>query len=78
MTQFYSEPSREHDAWALPDCEVFYANTGELHIDGMDDEPSEAGFYFWFCFPGCMPESEPYGPYPTEQAAIDAARDMCE
>jgi hypothetical protein len=37
-----------------------------------------AGWYFWFCQPGCLPDSEPDGPYPTEQKAIEAAWDLSE
>lgn len=35
-----------------------------------------AGWYHWTCFPGCLPDSEPAGPYDTEQAAIDASQDF--
>jgi hypothetical protein len=80
MTQFYSDPAREGDRWALPDCEVFYRTAEEcaeyFTPEFEDDTPPEAGFYFWFCLPGCMPDSEPYGPYLTEQDAINAARDL--
>lgn len=31
------------------------------------------GYYWWFSMPGCLPDSEPYGPYETdEHALIDA------
>jgi len=33
-----------------------------------------AGYYFWFCFPGCLPEQEiPDGPYPSWEDARLAA-----
>lgn len=101
---FYSDPEREKETYALPDCEVFYADRGEWAYDlrsgercdfdwcdhcegnGCDEcqgngypvtiEPCEAGYYFWFCFPGCLPDSEPFGPYETEEEAIAAARDQ--
>ncbi len=75
MSQFYSDPSRETDTYALPDCEVFYVKAGELTW-GHFQEPCEAGWYFWFCFPGCMPDSDPSGPYKTEAEAIKAAREQ--
>jgi len=31
-------------------------------------------WYYWYCVPGCLPSSECFGPYQSEQAAIDAAR----
>lgn len=82
MAQFYSEPAREQDTWSLPDAEVFYRTEAEnladgwLYEDGAEPvEPLPAGWYYWYCFPGCMPDSEPSGPYPTEQEAIDACRE---
>lgn len=35
-------------------------------------EPLPAGWYYWTCIPGCMPESDPIGPYDNEAAAIEA------
>jgi len=35
----------------------------------------EPGFYFWWCFPGCLPESSPFGPFETESEAVEAAQD---
>lgn len=32
-----------------------------------------AGWYWWTCCPGCMPDSEADGPYKSEAAAIRAA-----
>jgi hypothetical protein len=32
------------------------------------------GWYWWSCFPGCMPDSEPCGPFATEAAALEDAR----
>ena len=46
-------------------------------FDAMIDEQSiEGGWFFHFCFVGCLPESSPFGPYPSRDAAISAARDM--
>lgn len=70
MTQFYSHPEREGNPHALPDAEVFYAKPNEL------DGNSHAGWYYWFCFPGCLPDGEPIGPFDSEQAAIDDCRDF--
>ena len=42
-----------------------------------EDENHEEGWYFWFCRPGCLPDHEmPFGPFPTEEAAIHACREM--
>lgn len=78
MTQFYSDVSREEETHSLPDCEVFYRTREENEeysfLDG-DNEPMPSGYYYWFCFPGCLPEGDPMGPYETEEEAIEAARE---
>ena len=88
MSQFYSDETREDETYALPDAEVFYMTASDfinadettwMHERMADDRDvdadSLAGWYYWFCFPGCLPDSDAVGPYPTEQAAIDAARE---
>lgn len=78
MAQHYSNPKRAKDAYSLPDLETFYRTQEENReygdVDG-DDNPMPAGWYFWYCFPGCMPDSEPNGPYDTEALAVLAARE---
>ena len=32
------------------------------------------GWFYWFCFPGCLPDSEPKGPFETEAEALADAR----
>jgi len=68
MGQHYSNPTREADPYALPDVETFYLECGEQ----VDEEgtPLEAGWYYWYCFPGCLPDGEPCGPYKTKQDAL--------
>lgn len=79
MTQVYSNPKRANDTFSLPDVEVFHADSGDLwkageSCDGWTpDDDNEAGFYYWYCMPGCMPDSSPNGPYATEDEAIEAA-----
>ena len=90
MSPQYSDPTREEDPHALPDVEVFYISVQDV-IDAdpdswlgnaiLADEATPttardlAGWYFWFCFPGCMPDSDPNGPYATELDAINAAQE---
>jgi len=85
MSQHYSDLSRENDTYALPDVEVFYLSQSEIEDLAQDyaydkrrarhAAGPEEGWYFWPCFPGCMPDSDPMGPYDSEQAAIDASRE---
>lgn len=78
MSQQYSDPTRADDPYALPDVEVFYhdgtSEPGDCWTDG-DGEPFPAGWYWWSCFPGCLPDGDPIGPYDTEQAALEDAQD---
>ena len=80
MTQFYSDESREDDPYSLPDMEVFYHDgayeEGDVFSPECNDgEPLEPGWYYWACFPGCMPEGDPIGPFASEKETIDDARD---
>ncbi len=81
MTQAYSDPSRENDPHALPDIEVFHVN--ERQCREWNDDPEcgesrsdfEPGWYWWTCFPGCLPDSKPNGPFATQAEAL---ADACE
>jgi hypothetical protein len=68
MTQAYSDPSRELDPHALPDIEIFYSS--DVNGTGF----TEPGWYWWACFPGCLPNSDPIGPFKTEAEALEDAR----
>jgi len=44
-------------------------------LDAMvEEEGIEGGWFYWYCFPGCMPDSEPVGPFKTRDEALQAAR----
>lgn len=90
MSQHYSNPDRETQETALPDVETFRANytycdsCGSLIISsdvtygpcdcGHPQELTMVGWFYWFCFTGCLPDSEPMGPYATEAEAIEDAQ----
>jgi hypothetical protein len=88
MSQQYSDPKRETDPYALPDVEVFYMSQADIDQvcrdngidpdDRQDDDSvvySDPGWYYWSCFPGCLPDGEPTGPFATE---AEAEADMRE
>ena len=39
-------------------------------------EPLQDGWYWWAGFLGCLPDSEPCGPFTTEQEALNDARSI--
>jgi len=43
------------------------AMVAELGIKG--------GFFYWYCMPGCLPDSDAIGPFDTYAEALAAARD---
>jgi hypothetical protein len=52
--------------------EVFHHSKGDS-TDGLLTEP---GWYWWACFPGCMPDGEPSGPFANEAEAIADAQEQ--
>lgn len=69
--QAYSDPNRKNDPHALPDIEIFF---NDSFVDD-DGERLGNGFYYWHCFPGCLPDSEPIGPFASEDSALADAEE---
>jgi len=58
------------DGWQVP---------SECPGDTISDNPAElAGFYWQACFPGCLPDGDPMGPFQTEVEAIEDCGALCE
>ena len=86
MTQAYSNPEREEDQYSLPDVEVFYISDteaaeerrreDECHCADDNAYLRSSGWYWWTCLPGCLPDSDPSGPFDTEEEALDDAQDI--
>lgn len=64
----YSSQERAESPTMHTDVEVFEIRPRNHKGD------LEPGWYFWFCLPGCLPDSEPYGPFPGKEEAIQEAR----
>ena len=79
MAQFYTNPDDEANPWKLPDAETFYVSDedAENQLDGsaLDTVTFMPGWYYWHCFPGCLPDSDPFGPFESAQEAIASARE---
>jgi hypothetical protein len=83
MTQAYSDPTRENDPHSLPDIETFFVseeeaaeNRNKVNNEHESDEGMilSSGWCWWPCFPGCLPDSDPQGPFDTEEEALEDAR----
>jgi len=74
MGQAYSDPRRASDPHALPDLEVFYCDASEAPQSEETEEQRGAGWYWWSCFPGCLPDGEAAGPFDSESEALADAR----
>lgn len=52
-----------------------YGSFEAFHVDAPEGETfPEPGWYWWACFPGCLPDSDVMGPFDSEEAAIEDAR----
>ena len=67
MTQHHSDPARANDPHALPNVEVFHSDD---RLTEDEHNLLEVGWYWWACFPGCLPDGEPVGPFATEAEAL--------
>lgn len=48
-------------------------------VDFMERHKAKhLGWYWWSCFPGCLPDSDPFGPFETEAEALEDARQGIE
>jgi hypothetical protein len=65
-----------------------YMKRHEFHLAGMNsrdrqrmldaiiaEEGITGGWFYWYCFPGCMPDSEAVGPFATHADALEDAQD---
>ncbi len=60
-----------------------YGSFETFHMDAAECEEANSinpvydgpGWYWWACFPGCLPDCEPAGPFDSEQEATDNAND---
>ena len=59
--------------WEDEMIEIWYS-TGEGEACSLDD--LDQGWYWWHCWPGCLPDCDPIGPFASEEEArLDASRD---
>lgn len=67
--------------WFSDQDSVWYELWQDDIDNAEDDEELESiaknakGYYYWYCFPGCLPDSDPVGPFSTE---LEMARDIMD
>ena len=92
MGRYYgTESGKPNDHFQLTDIETFRASyaictcCGELHDNEAGNEKClicgeetevKTGWWAWTCFPGCLPDSDPLGPFPRESEALKEYREM--
>ena len=55
--------------------EVFYVEHGRSGLRADPHVLAPRGWYWWPCFPGCLPDGDAHGPFATAQDAFKAARE---
>ena len=65
------------DACERANVEVFHRDAAECreanaHRD-PETPPYRVGWYYWTCLPGCLPDSDAFGPYRSAVQAAHAA-----
>lgn len=54
----------------------FKPDLGLFEVFWTDGDSADfaEGFYWWACFPGCLPDGEPVGPFNSSKEAYEDAR----
>jgi hypothetical protein len=57
-----------------PLYDVDWINGRAIEVFFLDDELARAlsgspGWYWWACYPGCLPDGDVFGPFPTSYRA---------
>ncbi len=47
-------------------------NPDDYDVEYPEDAYPESGWFYWYCYPGCLPEGDPIGPFETELEAYEA------
>jgi hypothetical protein len=44
----------------------------------IEEEGIEGGWFWWTCLPGCLPDSDAFGPFATHADALADAMEACQ
>ena len=53
------------------DCPICQEEAGATAAEHRRDH---TGWYWWPCFPGCLPDGDAFGPFASEAEALEDAR----
>ena len=75
---FKDEDGNEHGSFEVyemdqQDCDEQNAEMAEFGYD--KDDYFQPGWYWRACFPGCLPDGDPSGPFDSEEEAIQDAQE---
>lgn len=56
-------------SWSRQDC--YSCSRGRAHPIAGDEK--RMGWWYWYCQPGCLPDSDPIGPFDSEEQAWEDA-----
>ena len=85
VAQAYSSAERASDPHALPNVEIFAVSPLEANYNALEAARSgkgdeytvyEPGWYWWSCFPGCLPDSDANGPHASYAEALADAQEV--
>jgi len=76
--QAYTDSKRETDPHSLPDLEIQFLDADYFAQYAEKDDwygEMESGWYYRHGSPGYMADSDWYGPWESEEAALEGARE---
>jgi len=71
---FFNDDGTEYGSFEVFAVSPIEAQYNKQNADHADEFTIfEAGWYWWACFPDCLPDGETSGPFDTKSDAIDDA-----
>lgn len=62
--------ANDHTGQHPGNIEVFWHDRA---LPGWNEGWGGEGWYWWSCSPGCLPDSDPVGPFDTSREALEAS-----
>jgi hypothetical protein len=68
VDEYCRRPEFRLAAWNSRDCQAMLSTM-------VEEQGITGGWFYWYCFPGCLPDSEPIGPFSSYAEAKTAAQE---